>query len=62
DAFSQALQHANHRKKAFDKKLKHTEFQIGELIQRYDARLDETHSSLRKLAPRWSGPLRVARK
>ncbi|QRV78795.1 Retrovirus-related Pol polyprotein from transposon [Ceratobasidium sp. AG-Ba] len=59
DAFSQALRHAARRKKAFDKGIRHCEFKIGDLVQRYDARLDETHSSMRKLAPRWSGPLRI---
>ncbi|QRW13142.1 Retrovirus-related Pol polyprotein from transposon opus [Ceratobasidium sp. AG-Ba] len=59
DAFAQALRHAARRKKAFDKGIKHLEFKMGDLVQRYDARLDETHSSMRKLAPRWSGPLRV---
>ncbi|QRV96445.1 Retrovirus-related Pol polyprotein from transposon opus [Ceratobasidium sp. AG-Ba] len=53
------LRHAAKRKKAFDKRIDPTEFQIGDLVQRYDARLDKTHSSMRKLAPRWSGPLRV---
>ncbi|QRV80068.1 Retrovirus-related Pol polyprotein from transposon opus [Ceratobasidium sp. AG-Ba] len=59
DAFSEALRHAAKRKKAFDKHIKPTEFQIGDLVQRYDSRLDKTHSSMRKLAPRWSGPLRI---
>lgn len=60
DAFTEALEHANHRKRAFDKKARPVDFQIGDLVQKYDARLDETHSSVRKLAPRWSGRLRVA--
>ncbi|QRW08678.1 Retrovirus-related Pol polyprotein from transposon opus [Ceratobasidium sp. AG-Ba] len=59
DAFSEALRHAAKRKKAFDKHIKPAEFQIGDLVQRYDSRLDETHSSMRKLAPQWSGPLRI---
>ncbi|KAG9123992.1 hypothetical protein FRC07_013272 [Ceratobasidium sp. 392] len=59
DAFSEALRHAAKRKKAFDKQINPTVFQVGDLVQRYDSRLDETHSSMRKLAPRWSGPLRV---
>ncbi|QRW13699.1 Retrovirus-related Pol polyprotein from transposon opus [Ceratobasidium sp. AG-Ba] len=59
DAFSEALRHAAKRKKAFDKHISPTEFQVGDLVQRYDSRLDETHSSMRKLAPRWSGPLRI---
>ncbi|KAG9078495.1 hypothetical protein FS749_009469 [Ceratobasidium sp. UAMH 11750] len=60
DAFAMALEHANRRKRAYDKKARATNFRVGDLVQRYDARLDETHSSLRKLAPRWSGALRVA--
>ncbi|QRW10185.1 Retrovirus-related Pol polyprotein from transposon opus [Ceratobasidium sp. AG-Ba] len=59
DAFSEALRHAAKRKKAFDKHISPTEFQVGDLVQRYDSRLDKTHSSMRKLAPRWSGPLRI---
>ncbi|KAG9121434.1 hypothetical protein FRC07_002609 [Ceratobasidium sp. 392] len=59
DAFSEALRHAAKRKKAFDKQINPTEFQVGDLVQRYDSCLDETHSSMRKLAPRWSGPLQV---
>ncbi|QRV85117.1 Retrovirus-related Pol polyprotein from transposon opus [Ceratobasidium sp. AG-Ba] len=59
NAFSEALRHAAKRKKAFDKHISPTEFQVGDLVQRYDSRLDETHSSMRKLAPRWSGPLRI---
>ncbi|KAG8678901.1 hypothetical protein FRC09_019431, partial [Ceratobasidium sp. 395] len=55
DVFAAALQHANHKKRAFDKKHRHTEFKVGDLVQHYDARLNETHSSLRKLVPHLQG-------
>ncbi|QRW10689.1 Retrovirus-related Pol polyprotein from transposon opus [Ceratobasidium sp. AG-Ba] len=59
DAFANALEHAKRRKKTFDRGVREVNFSPGDLVQKYDARLDETHSTLRKLAPRWSGPLRV---
>ncbi|QRV97192.1 Retrovirus-related Pol polyprotein from transposon [Ceratobasidium sp. AG-Ba] len=59
DAYAHALEHANRRKQAFDKNVRSIEFRAGDLVQQYDARWDETHSSTRKLVPRWSGPLRV---
>ncbi|QRV99481.1 Retrovirus-related Pol polyprotein from transposon opus [Ceratobasidium sp. AG-Ba] len=62
DAFANALEHAKRRKKAFDRGVRKVDFAPGDLVQKYDARLDETHSTLRKLAPRWSGPLRVVEK
>ncbi|CCO33032.1 hypothetical protein BN14_08612 [Rhizoctonia solani AG-1 IB] len=62
DAFVNALDYANRRKRSFDKKARVVDYEIGDLVQRYDARFDETHSSLRKLAPRWSGALRIDKK
>ncbi|KAG9101356.1 hypothetical protein FRC07_010317, partial [Ceratobasidium sp. 392] len=62
DAYAHALEHANRRKRAFDKHVRAIEFKPGDLVQRYDARWDETHSATRKLVPRWSGPLRVVSK
>ncbi|QRW03363.1 Retrovirus-related Pol polyprotein from transposon opus [Ceratobasidium sp. AG-Ba] len=62
DGFANALEHAKKRKKSFDKRVRSIEYRPGDLVQKYDARLDETHSTLRKLAPRWSGPLRVTEK
>ncbi|QRV83014.1 Retrovirus-related Pol polyprotein from transposon opus [Ceratobasidium sp. AG-Ba] len=59
DGFAKALEHANRRKRQFDRHVKPRVFQPGDLVQRYDARWDETHATKRKLAPRWSGPLRV---
>ncbi|QRV78980.1 Retrovirus-related Pol polyprotein from transposon opus [Ceratobasidium sp. AG-Ba] len=59
DAYALALEHANKRKRAFDKHVRAIEFHPGDLVQRYNARWDETHSSTRKLVPRWSGPLRI---
>ncbi|QRV78737.1 Retrovirus-related Pol polyprotein from transposon [Ceratobasidium sp. AG-Ba] len=62
DGFANALEHAKRRKKVFDRRVRAVEYAPGDLVQKYDARLDETHSTLRKLAPRWSGPLRVIEK
>ncbi|CUA71180.1 Retrovirus-related Pol polyprotein from transposon 412 [Rhizoctonia solani] len=62
DAFANALDHANRRKRAFDKKARVATYKEGDLVQKYDARLDETHQAVRKLAPRWSGALRIAGK
>ncbi|QRV79985.1 Retrovirus-related Pol polyprotein from transposon [Ceratobasidium sp. AG-Ba] len=62
DAYAKALEHAAKRKKAFDKKARVVDYRLGDLVQKYDARLDETHSSMRKLAPRWSGPLQIVDK
>ncbi|QRV73346.1 Retrovirus-related Pol polyprotein from transposon [Ceratobasidium sp. AG-Ba] len=59
DAHANALEHARKRKRAFDKKVRVVNYQPGDLVQKYDARLDETHSTVQKLAPRWSGPLRI---
>lgn len=61
-AYAHALDHANRRKQVFDKQVRTVELRPGDLVQRYDARWDETHSSARKLVPRWSGPLRVVSK
>ncbi|KAF8686777.1 hypothetical protein RHS04_00003 [Rhizoctonia solani] len=62
DGYAKALQHATRRKRQFDKKVKPADFKAGDLVQKYDARLDETHSSLCKLAPQWSGPVCVVLK
>ncbi|QRV97008.1 Retrovirus-related Pol polyprotein from transposon opus [Ceratobasidium sp. AG-Ba] len=59
DAYAEALEYANRRKRAFDKHIRPIEFQPGDLVQRYDARWDETHSSERKLVPWWASPLHV---
>ncbi|KAF8751485.1 retrotransposable element tf2 155 kda protein type 1-like, partial [Rhizoctonia solani] len=62
DAFANALAYANRRKRQFDKKARVVNYEVGDLVQRYDARLDETHGALRKLAPKWSGALRIDKK
>ncbi|KAF8749003.1 hypothetical protein RHS01_10377 [Rhizoctonia solani] len=62
DAFANALTYANRRKRQFDKKARVVDYEVGDLVQRYDARFDETHNALRKLAPRWSGALRIDKK
>ncbi|QRV94485.1 Retrovirus-related Pol polyprotein from transposon opus [Ceratobasidium sp. AG-Ba] len=59
DAYATALEYASRRKKTFDKNICPIEFKPGDLVQRYDTRWDETHSSDRKLVPRWSSPLQV---
>ncbi|QRW08796.1 Retrovirus-related Pol polyprotein from transposon [Ceratobasidium sp. AG-Ba] len=56
DAFANALEHAKKRKRAFDKGIRTVEYAPGDLVQKYDARLDETHSTLRKLAPAGPAP------
>ncbi|GAB1526630.1 hypothetical protein RhiTH_009799 [Rhizoctonia solani] len=62
NAFANALTYANRRKRQFDKKAQVVDYEVGDLVQRYNARFDETHNALRKLAPRWSGALRIDKK
>ncbi|KAF8726589.1 retrotransposable element tf2 155 kda protein type 1-like, partial [Rhizoctonia solani] len=62
DGYAKALQHATRQKRQFDKKVKPADFKAGDLVQKYDTHLDETHSSLCKLAPQWSGPVCVVLK
>lgn len=62
DAFANILEHANRRKRTFDKKVKPIEYKLGSVVQKYDSRLDETHNAVRKLAGRWSGAVRIAEK
>ncbi|KAG9118669.1 hypothetical protein FRC07_006706 [Ceratobasidium sp. 392] len=59
DGFAKALEHANRCKRQFNKHVKPVSFQTGDLVQHYNARWDETHAAEHKLAPRWSGLLRV---
>ncbi|KAG8730926.1 hypothetical protein FRC10_002246 [Ceratobasidium sp. 414] len=51
DGYASALENANKRKRVFNKKVQAINFLPGDLVQRYDARWDETHSAARKLAP-----------
>ncbi|KAF8670095.1 hypothetical protein RHS04_08672 [Rhizoctonia solani] len=62
NAFANALAYANCQKRQFDKKARVLNYKVGDLVQCYDARLDKTHSALRKLAPKWSGALRIDKK
>lgn len=59
DGAERALTHARERKRRSDLKAKLITAEAGDLVQRYDPRWDTTHSTERKLAPRWSEPLRV---
>ncbi|ELU36649.1 hypothetical protein AG1IA_09321 [Rhizoctonia solani AG-1 IA] len=59
DGAERALTHARARKRTFDTKIKPLLVEPGDLVQKYDPRWDNTHSNERKLAQRWSNPLRV---
>ncbi|KAG8723901.1 hypothetical protein FRC09_001304 [Ceratobasidium sp. 395] len=59
DGAERARQHASERKRRFDNDARLLTAEVGDLVQRYDPRWDNTHSNERKLAPRWSEPLRV---
>ncbi|KAF8715671.1 hypothetical protein RHS02_09979, partial [Rhizoctonia solani] len=59
DGAERALAHARARKHAFDSKIKPLLAEPGDLVQKYDPRWDNTHSNERKLAQRWSNPLRI---
>lgn len=59
DGAEKALEHARARKRTFDLKAKAFLGEPGDLVQRYDPRWENTHSTERKLAARWSEPLRV---
>ncbi|QRV79931.1 Retrovirus-related Pol polyprotein from transposon opus [Ceratobasidium sp. AG-Ba] len=59
DAEEKALAHAREQKRRFDSKAKVFFGEAGDLVQRYNPRWDNTHSNERKLAPKWSGPLRI---
>lgn len=52
DAYALALENANKRKKAFDKRVREIVYKPGDLVQRYNTRWDETHSAERELVPR----------
>ncbi|KDN35416.1 hypothetical protein RSAG8_11593, partial [Rhizoctonia solani AG-8 WAC10335] len=51
DAFANTVDHANRRKRTFDKKARVVSYETRGLVQKYDTRLDETHQAVRKLAP-----------
>ncbi|KAB5590316.1 Retrovirus-related Pol polyprotein [Ceratobasidium theobromae] len=59
DSEERTLAHARNRKHRFDEGARLLMAEPGDLVQKYDARWDATHSSQRKLAPKWSPPLQV---
>jgi hypothetical protein len=62
DANGSAEDHAVVRKAAFDKGIRQpTSFKPGSLVQVYDSKLDGSHETSAKLAPRWSAPRQVVK-
>ena len=64
DGYAQMVLHANRRKAVFDRHLlksrtKAVTFKRGDLVQVHRTDLTFTHSTIRKLIPRWSPPFRV---
>jgi hypothetical protein len=64
DGYGQIVDHANRRKKVFDRKILKTApreviFRAGDLVQVYRNDLDFTFATTRKLTPKWSAPRRV---
>lgn len=64
DAHSEAVKHAERRKKAFDRKVLQSGagevvFEEGELVQLYRSKLAGTLSVNKKIQPMWTGPYRV---
>ena len=64
DGQAQTVIHANKRKEVFDRKVlkkypKEVIFKQGELVQVHRSELTFTHSTTRKLAPRWSPPFQI---
>ncbi|QRV90331.1 Retrovirus-related Pol polyprotein from transposon opus [Ceratobasidium sp. AG-Ba] len=59
DGAERALSYAKERKRRFDTNARVLLAEAGDLVQKYDARWDNTHSNDRKLVPRWTGPFRV---
>jgi hypothetical protein len=64
DGYSEAIQHANQRKEAFDRKVMKSKaglviFNTGQLVQVFQSDLANSISSERKLTPMWSMPRRV---
>ena len=64
DGYSQIVEHAHRRKKAFDKQVlshppREVIFKAGDLVQVYRSDLDYTFKTDRKLLPKFSAPRRV---
>ena len=66
DGYAQITLHANKRKAAFDRQVLKTHpkeviFKRGNLVQVHRTDLNLTHSTIRKLTPRWSPPFRITK-
>ena len=59
DGAERALIHAKERKRLFDRKVWLLAAAPGDLVQKYNPRWDNTHSTERKQVPKWSDPLRI---
>ena len=64
DGYSEMVDHAYRRKKAFDHRVlskapKEVVFRAGQLVQVYHSDLDFTFKNEHKMEPRWSAPRRV---
>ena len=64
DGYAQIVEHAHHRKAAFDKEVlshppREVIFRAGDLVQVYRSDLDYTFLTDRKLLPKFSAPRRV---
>ena len=67
DGYAQMVLHANRRKAVFDRHVLKTHpkeviFKRGDLVQVHRTDLTFTHSTIRKLIPRWSPPFRVTKR
>jgi hypothetical protein len=67
DGYAQMVLHANRRKAVFDKRVLKTHpkeviFKRGNLVQVHRTDLNLTHSTTRKLTPRWSPPFRITKR
>ena len=59
DGFTHTIDHATICKKYFIKKVKLMAFQIDDLVQVYNNKLDQSFSTQNKLARRWSAPMKI---
>ncbi|KAF8576488.1 hypothetical protein K439DRAFT_1303197, partial [Ramaria rubella] len=59
DGYACTIDHTFLCKQKFDKKVHAVDFQPGDVVQVYDEKLDKSYAVANKLAPRWSGPMRI---
>lgn len=59
DGHARTIEHAAARKRRFDASVTEVVYKPGDFVQVYNDRLDSTHSTERKLAAKWSGPMSV---